>query len=102
MRISSALFGFKARSIVLTAAAAAAATIAIIHLAANVTIINAQQQEQHQEQQLRTSEATSLTDFSLDTTRAMTIVYSLLFIGVIWKFIRYMGEIRRSRLDEIS
>jgi branched-subunit amino acid ABC-type transport system permease component len=100
MRIPSALFGFKARSIALTAAAAA--TIAIIHLAANVTIINAQQQEQHQEQQLRTSEATSLTDFSLDTTRAMTIVYSLLFIGVIWKFIRYMGETRRSKLIEIS
>lgn len=36
------------------------------------------------------------------TTRAMSAVYSLLVIGVIWKFVRYMKENRSSRLDEIS
>ena len=97
--MSPPLFGFEARAIVLTAAAAAA--IAIIHLAANVTIINAQQQERQQEQQIQTGEATSLTEY-LDTTRAMIIVYSLLVIGVVWKFIRYMRESPSPRLDETS
>jgi hypothetical protein len=100
MRMSPPLFGFKARAIALTAAAAAA--IAIIHLDANVSIINAQQQERQQEQQLQTGEVTSLTEYSLDTTRAMIIVYSLLVIGVVWKFIRYMRESPSPRLDETS
>jgi hypothetical protein len=45
---------------------------------------------------------TSATQY-LDTTSVMIIiVYSLLVIGVVWKFIRYMIENRNSRLDEIS
>ena len=45
---------------------------------------------------------TSATQY-LDTTSVMIIiVYSLLVIGVVWRFIRYMIENRNSRLDEIS
>ena len=38
----------------------------------------------------------------LDINRAMIAVYSLLVIGVLWKFIRYIREKPSSRLDEIS
>ena len=38
----------------------------------------------------------------LDINRAMIAVYSLLVIGVLWKFIRYLREKPSSRLDEIS
>lgn len=43
----------------------------------------------------------SATQF-IDTTRVMIIVYSLLVVGVVWKFISYMRENRSSRLDEVS
>ncbi len=41
-------------------------------------------------------------DWDTTTTRAMTAVYSLLVIGVIWKFVKYIRENHSSRLDEIS
>jgi hypothetical protein len=45
----------------------------------------------------------ALASKSLDTTRGMMIIaYSLLVIGVVWKFIGYMRENRNLRLDEIS
>jgi hypothetical protein len=53
MSIPSSFFGFKVKAI-----ASAAGAIILIHLAANVTIINAQQQE---EQQLSTSQPTEST-----------------------------------------
>jgi hypothetical protein len=49
------------------------------------------------------SQLTSGKNRYLDTTTVMIIiVYSLLVIGLVWKFIRYMWESRNSTLDEIS
>jgi hypothetical protein len=46
---------------------------------------------------------TSATTQYLDTTSVMMIVvYSLLLIGVLWKFISYMRESPSPRLDETS
>jgi hypothetical protein len=46
-------------------------------------------------------QSTSATRY-LDSTIVMLIVYSLLVIGVVWKFISYMRENHSSRLDVIS
>ena len=66
MRISSPFFGFKAKAIALSAA-----VIIITHLAANVTLTNAQQQEP---QQLSTSQPTT-SSVTQNGTTATTVLF---------------------------
>jgi hypothetical protein len=49
-----------------------------------------------------TSATTQYLDITDTTSIMIIIIYSLLVIGVVWKFIRYMRENRNLRFDEIS
>jgi hypothetical protein len=54
------------------------------------------------EEEEEASQPASATQY-LDTTTIMLIVYSLLVVGVVWKFVSYIREKNhRSRLNEIS